>query len=91
MTFPLLRLMIAVVAIVGILGGAMIVSADAGDGERTALEWMHDGVGDHVHDDYTNGQNHGEHVGEHDHADHGQHMTDHDHGEHHQDGGHCDR
>lgn len=80
MTAPHLRVLLAAIVAVGLLGGVAMVSADAG-ADDSAVDWMHDAMSDHVpgdhHDDHVPGEHHD-----------GDHQAHHD--EHHADGGHCD-
>ncbi|MXV62687.1 hypothetical protein GS429_11540 [Natronorubrum sp. JWXQ-INN-674] len=68
-----LRIGLAVLVAVGLLGGVALVSADDGSADTDAIQWMHDRLSDHVHGDH------------HDHTDH--HDGNHSHGAHH-DGNH---
>ena len=88
MTAPSLRVLFAVIVAVGLLGGVAIVTADAGDDDRTLFDRMHDGVADHVPGDHHDGDHGAHHDGDHSNHHDGDHATHHD--EHHSDGGHCD-
>ncbi|WP_254864347.1 hypothetical protein [Halovivax gelatinilyticus] len=95
-----LRLSIAAIVILGLLGGIALVSAD-GQSDATVIDWMHDGIADHVPGDHHSGDHTTHHDGSHAqyHEKHhdGSHAQYHDEhhdgthvpGEHHQDGGEC--
>ncbi|MCU4972145.1 hypothetical protein OB955_05280 [Halobacteria archaeon AArc-m2/3/4] len=82
MTTPKLRMTVAALTVVALLGGVAVVSGDDGDVANDGIEWiheMHDRVGMADHD-------HGEH---HDDHDPGEHHAAHEPGEHHGNSGHC--
>lgn len=84
-----LRLALGVLAVIALLGGAAIVSADDGGADATAIEWMHDRTGDHDHETHHDGHADHDHGAHHDGANHSGHHDDHEPGDHHAGAGGC--
>lgn len=84
MTTPTLRLTIAALTVLALIGGVALVSADDGDSDSGAIEWIHEmhetiGMSDHDHGTH--------HDGSHDHSAH--HDGNHEHGAFHDGDGPC--
>ena len=87
MPTPTLRLTIGLLAVIALLGGAAIVSADDADADAAAVEWMNERMGDHdAHHDGHADHDHGVHHGD---ANHAEHHADHAPGNHHAGAGSC--